>query len=180
MFSPATCRLCIDEPNPLFATHGGLRLSGWCFDESATAPPLVRLTVASQTFACRSRLSRPDVAAAFPDFPQAATSGFYFEGWMPLGYHLANLEVSAEGTAWSVLKGLPLCAEVAPLVARIDFPVTDVVEQNPVTISGWAVHPQEPIESLWLQIEGAMVECRYGGPAPDIGAVFPNLPGSDP
>jgi GT2 family glycosyltransferase len=179
MFNPATCRLCIDEPNPLFATHGGLRFSGWCFDESVSIAPLVRLTVGTRSFLCTSQLSRPDVGAAFPQFSQAANSGFYFEGWMPLGYQSADLELSADGADWFPVKRLTLCAEIAPLIARIDFPVTDAVDQNPVTISGWAVHPQEEVEKLWLQVGSSMAECSLGIPRPDIAAIFPALPGSE-
>jgi O-antigen biosynthesis protein len=171
--------MCIDEPNPLFATHGGLRLSGWCFDEASTIAPLVRVIVGAQSFYCTSRLPRPDVAAAFPQFPQAASSGFCFEGWMPLGYQLAYLEISAEGVDWTRVKGLTLCAEAAPLIARIDFPVADLLDENPATISGWAVHPQEPIDNLWLQVGGSTAECQYGIPRPDVAAIFPALPGSD-
>jgi GT2 family glycosyltransferase/glycosyltransferase involved in cell wall biosynthesis len=179
MFDPRSYRLCIDEPNPFFATHGGIRISGWCFDESAEAPPFIRLRVGSHAFACSSRLPRPDVGAAFPQFPQARDSGFYFEGWMPLGYQLAHLEVSADGIEWSSLKSLTLCSEVAPLVAHIDFPLTDIVDQNPVTVSGWAAHPQDPIEKLWLQVQGSSTECHYGIARPDVAAALPNLPGGD-
>lgn len=179
MINPASCRLCIDEPNPLFAVHGGLQFSGWCFDESLTAAPLVRLRVGSRSFVCSSRLPRPDVGAAFPEFPQAADSGFFYAGWMPLGYQLAHIEVSADGTDWFTLKELTLCSEVAPLVAHLDFPLTDVVGQSPITVSGWAAHPQEPIENLWIQVEGSTAECHYGIPRPDVAAALPTLPGGD-
>jgi GT2 family glycosyltransferase len=179
MLNPVSCRLCIDEPNPLYAIHGGLRFSGWCFDESASAAPLVRLRVGPRSFDCSSRLSRPDVGVAFPEFPQAADSGFFYTGWMPLGYQLAYVEVSADGTDWFSLKALTLCAEVAPLIARIDFPLIDVVDQNPVTVAGWAAHPQEPIEKLWIQIQGSSVECHYGIPRPDVASTLPGLAGGD-
>jgi GT2 family glycosyltransferase/glycosyltransferase involved in cell wall biosynthesis len=179
MFNPATCRLCIDQPNPLFATHGGIRLSGWCFDEALAVPPKVRLRVGHHLFPCQSGLRRDDVGMAFPLFPQATFSGFHLEAWMPLGYQLAHFELSENGADWSPIKALPLCAEVGPLIGRVDHPLGDVVDTNPVTISGWAIHSQAPIDKLWLQIGGSSVECHYGIARPDVAATFPALPGSD-
>jgi len=179
MIDAATCRFCIDEPKPFFASHGGIRFSGWCFDESSTTAPRVRLTVGDRTYHCESGLPRPDVGAAFPPFPQAAASGFLLHDWMPLGYQPAHLELSADGAQWCRVWSLMLCAELAPLIARADFPLADVVDDNPATVSGWALHPQEPIERLALQVGGVSVECHYGSPRADVAANFPDLPQSD-
>ena len=179
MIDTATCRLCIDEPTPLFASHGGIQFFGWCFDESSSTAPRVRLIVGDRTYYCETGLSRPDVGAAFPEFPQAAASGFLLQSWMPLGYQLAHLELSADGSHWCRIRSLTLCAEIAPLIARVDFPVADVVDENPATVSGWALHPQEPIEHLFLQVGGVSVECHYGTPRADVAVNFPNLPQSD-
>ncbi|MFZ1220034.1 MAG: glycosyltransferase [Chthoniobacterales bacterium] len=178
MIDPAKCRVCIDQPHPLFATHGGIHFSGWCFDEAAQAAPLVRLTVDDQSYLCSSRIPRPDVGALFPDFPQAADCGFALKSWMPPGYRKAYLEISPDGTEWSRITSLPLCSEIAPLIVRLDFPVTDTVDENPVTISGWALHPQEAIEQLFLQVGGSSFACSYGKPRLDVAAIFPELPNS--
>src|SRR6267143_1515066 len=179
MIDAATCRLCIDEPKPFFAGHGGLRLSGWCFDESSSNIPRVRLAVAERTYDCESGLPRPDVGAAFPGFPQSAASGFRLQDWMPLGYQLAHLELSEDGAQWCRVWSGTLCAEIAPLIARIDFPSDEVVAENPATVSGWALHPQEPVERLSLQVGGMSVACHYGTPRADVAANFPNLPQSN-
>ncbi|HKP03524.1 MAG TPA: glycosyltransferase [Chthoniobacterales bacterium] len=178
MIDPAKCRVCIDQPHPLFATHGGIHFSGWCFDESTNVAPLVRLTVEDRSYLCTSRMPRPDVGATFPDFPQAADCGFALKSWMPPGYRKAYLEVSPDGKAWTRLASLPLCAEIAPLIARIDFPVSDTVDENPVTVSGWALHPQEAIEQLSIQAGGNSFACYYGKPRLDLAAIFPELPNS--
>ena len=141
--------------------------------------PRVRLTVGDRTYHCETGLPRPDVGAAFPQFPQAAASGFSLMDWMPLGYQPAHLELSADGAQWCRVWSLTLCAEIAPLIARVDFPFADVVDDNPATVSGWALHPQEPIERLSLQVGGVSVECHYGTPRADVAANFPNLPQSD-
>jgi O-antigen biosynthesis protein len=179
MIDTATCRLCIDEPNSLFTSHGGIQFSGWCFDESSTKAPQVRLIVGDRTYYCETGLPRPDVGMAFPQFPQAVASGFLLKGWMPPGYELAHLELSADGTQWCRVRSLTLCVEIAPLVAHVDFPVADVVDESPATVSGWALHPQEPVEHLFLQVGGVSVECHYGTPRADVAANFPNLSQSD-
>jgi GT2 family glycosyltransferase/glycosyltransferase involved in cell wall biosynthesis len=178
MIDPANCRLCIDQPQTLFATHGGIHFSGWCFDTATDVAPLVRLTVAGRSYLCTSKLPRPDVGAAFPDFPQAANCGFALKSWMPSGYRKAHLEISADDAGWSRILTLPLCAEMAPLIARIDFPTTEVVEENPVTVSGWALHPQEEIQKLFLQVGGSSFACHYGKPRLDLVSNFPELPQS--
>src|SRR5450759_848015 len=98
MIDAATCRFSIDEPKPFFASQGGIQFFGWCFDESSTTAPRVRLTVGDRTYYCETGLPRPDVGAAFPQFPQAAASGFLLQSWVPLGYRLAHLQLSADGT----------------------------------------------------------------------------------
>ena len=178
MIDPAKCRVCIDQPHPLFATHGGIHFSGWCFDEATQVAPLVRLTVDDRSYLCSSRIPRPDLSAIFPDFPQAAQCGFALKSWMPPGYRKAHLEISPDGRQWSRITSLPLCTEIAPLIVRLDFPVTDTVEENPVTVSGWALHPQESIEQLFIQVGCRSFACYYGKPRLDVASIFPELPNS--
>ena len=174
-----TCRFSIDEPKPLFARHGGMRLVGWCFDETNSAALQVRLTIGDRSYRCESGKPREDVSIAFPQFPQANRCGFVLESWMPLGRQVAHLEFSADGQEWARATSLVICAEVAPLVARIESPERERVETNPVTVTGWAVHPQDAIEKLWLQVGGASAECDYGTHRADIAAELPQLPHSD-
>jgi len=179
MINAATCRFCIDEPKPFFASQGGIRLSGWCYDESTSTSLQLRLKVGDRNYLCESGLPRPDVGAAFPLYPQAASSGFFLQDWMPLGYQLAHLEVSTDGNQWCRIRSETLCAEIAPLIARIDFPSADTVAENPATVSGWALHPQEPIESVELQVGGVSAACHYGTPRADVAANYPHLPQSN-
>lgn len=167
-------RVRIDSPTPLYATDGGLELTGWCFDESSVEPPQARLLVANRIYHCESGLSRSDVAAVFPDLPQAAFSGFRFRGWVPLGYHQAHLEVGGNGRDWCRVKSLPYCSELGPLVAGIDSPEGDTIEEGFTQTSGWAFHPQDAIEELYLQAGGVSVKCEYGTARPDVAQAFPN------
>src|SRR4051794_28127207 len=100
MVDPAKCRLRIDSPRPLCATDGGMRLIGWCFDESTASVPEARIVVGGNVYACESKLPRPDVAAAFPQWPQAEQCGFRLDTWMPAGYATAHLELSTDGANW--------------------------------------------------------------------------------
>jgi len=179
MIDAASCRFCIDGPKPLFAGHGGIQFFGWCFDQSSARVPQVRLVVGDRAYDCETGLPRPDVGAAFPQFPQATASGFLLHSWMPLGYQPAYLELSEDGTQWCRVWSSMLCAEIAPLITRVDFPVADFVDENPATVSGWALHPQEPVERLFLQVGGISVECHYGTPRADVAANLPHLPQSN-
>jgi GT2 family glycosyltransferase/glycosyltransferase involved in cell wall biosynthesis len=53
------------------------------------------------------------------------------------------------------------------------------VQENPVTVLGWVLHPQEPIECLTLQVGGVSVQCHYGTLRTDVAAKFPSHPQSD-
>ncbi len=178
MINLETCRLCIDAPKPLFAGHGGMRLIGWCFAESCPSPLQVRLSIAGRKYLCASGLARPDIAEAFPQFSQAAHSGFSLQSWMPLGCQRGELEVSEDGREWLAAKSVIVCAEVAPLVAQIEKPAAEELEDEIAEISGWAVHPQEPIVRLSLQVGNKASHCRYGYARPDIAAQLPDLPES--
>jgi GT2 family glycosyltransferase/glycosyltransferase involved in cell wall biosynthesis len=179
MIKLKTCRLCIDAPKPLFAAHGGIRLTGWCFDEAFRSPLKVRLSIGGRKLDCSSAIAREDVKAAFPRVPQAANSGFFLESWLPLGCNHAALEISRDGHRWIHARALTICAEVAPLLGEIESPADGNITGNPITVSGWAVHPQEPIERLTLQIGNTAAPCAYGTARPDIATRHPMLPAVD-
>ena len=173
------CRFQLDEPKPLFARNGGMRLAGWCFDETSAAVPQVRLAVGGRLFTCETGMPRTDVGVAFPQFPQAARSGFQLQAWLPLGHNAGHIEISADGTEWVRAQAVIICAEAAPLVGEIESPESDEVEAKAVTISGWAVHVQEPIEQLWLQVGGASAVCDYGSRRRHVSEMFPHVPWSE-
>ena len=159
MIDPANCRLCIDQPQPLFATNGGIHLSGWCFDAATEVAPLVRLTVDDRAYPCSSRLPRPDVGAAFPDFPQAARCGFALKSWMPPGYRKALWKSVPMARIGAGSRLAALCGN-CPLIARIDFPTTEVVATTR-DCSGWAP-PAGGNSKLFLQLGGSSFACHYG------------------
>ena len=176
MVTAVGCRLKIDHPVPLCAAEGGLHLAGWCFDEQSSSPLAVRLVIGEHVYPCDSGLPRPDVAAAFPGWPQAANSGFQLKRWMPGGYSTAHLELSGNGTDWSRVQSVPFCSEIAPLVARIEQPVGSAVEEGLMSISGWVFHPQEEIESVTIRFRDVTAVCRYGLARADVARDFPDVP----
>jgi GT2 family glycosyltransferase len=68
---------------------------------------------------------------------------------------------------------------VAPLLGEIESPADDTAVGNPVSVSGWAVHPQDAIEHLTLQIGNTAAVCSHGSARADIAARLPSLPASD-
>jgi GT2 family glycosyltransferase/glycosyltransferase involved in cell wall biosynthesis len=159
----------------MYATNGGMELTGWCFDELSIEPTRARLLVADQIYPCESGLPRPDVALDFPNWPQAASSGFRFRGWVPLGYHQAHLEIGRNGKDWRRVMSVPYCSELGPLLGGLDSP-EDTTEEGFTQIYGWALQPQDLIEEIYLQIGGVSVKCDYGIARPDVARAFPNLP----
>lgn len=97
---------------------------------------------------------------------------------MPLGCHSAAFELSADGHEWIHARSVTFCSEAAPLLAQIEGPVAEEVHEKLAVVSGWAFHPQEPIERLTLQIGNTAAVCRYGGARPDLAVCFPDLPES--
>ncbi len=171
-------QFCFDAPKPLFANHGGMELHGWCFDRTSAEIPQVRLVVGERRYLCESGHKRPDIAALFTDFPQAANSGFALRTWLPLGFHWAHFELSSNGADWLRAESLPLCVELAPLVGYLDPSARSGGDGTPVTLSGWAFHPQEPITHLTMLVGDAAVPCQYGLARADVAQSFPDRPES--
>jgi GT2 family glycosyltransferase len=155
---------------------GGIELTGWGFDESHPRPAQVRVLLGDRIYPCESGLPSPEVGQVFPNLPQATCAGFRLRGWVPLGYRQAHFEMSRNGRNWSRVKSVSFCSEIAPLVGALDAPAGDTVEEGLLTVSGWAFHPQEEIEELFLQAGGRSVKCDHGGLRPDVIRAFPELP----
>lgn len=170
------CRLEIDAPKPLFARQGRILLQGWCFDEQSRDPLQVRLSIGTRLYLCDFGMARPDVAAKFPQFPQAGHSGFFLESLMPPGCHSATIELSAEGKKWLHARTVTICAEAAPLSGEIEGPAETEIPTRSAIVSGWALQPQEPIHHLALQIGTETAPCHYGHPRVDIAKKFPDSP----
>lgn len=178
MMDAARWQFALETPKPFFLVDGQLKLTGWCFDENSTLAPKIRLIVGERIFSGHAGLSRLDLAATFPQFPQALRAGFSIEAWVPPGCHRSRWEVSADEQNWKRMADFTVCAELAPILAEIETPLLEEAEANPVFVSGWAFHPQEVIEQLTLEAGDQRVICQAGQIRHDVGARFPGLPAS--
>jgi GT2 family glycosyltransferase len=170
--------LCVDQPHVFLAKAGGLEVSGWCFNELSIEPPEVGLQINGCFFLCEAGLPRPDVAAAFSTHEGAGVSGFAFRGWVPSGYGTVTIKARVKDGEWVVLRSLPFYGETGPCISRIDFPREDILPNGEFTVTGWALHSQEPIEELLLFQGDSSAKCHYGISRPDLAREFPNISGS--
>ena len=64
------------------------------------------------------------------------------------------------------------------LVAHFDQPSFRDVENGNVTFTGWCLHPAGELIDLCLRLNGVSYPTRFGLDRPDVGAAFPEAPGS--
>lgn len=178
MMDPVGWHLYIDQPDLFVAADGGLNVSGWCFNETASTAPEIQLVIGDSTFKCLSGLARPDVGATYPSYAAAAVSGFSFSGWVVSGYHSLAIQARLPGDDWVSLAVRPFFGETGPLIGRIDFPLEDTFRAGKLTVTGWALHSQEHIGELFVFQGDASARCEYGIPRPDVSKEFPHLPGN--
>src|SRR4051812_7800371 len=87
----------IDGPGRLHTRAGLLQLTGWIAGWP-DASVQVRLQLGPDSlFDCTTGEVRPDVAAAHPDLPGAAQSGFRLETYVPAGFHIGTLQYRLAG-----------------------------------------------------------------------------------
>ena len=98
---------------------------------------------------------------------------------MPSGYETLKIQARTGESDWQTLREIPFFGETGPLICQIDFPLDDSVEEEEITVSGWALHSQERIGKLSLHQGSSIVECHYGTAMPDLERQFSSLPGSD-
>jgi len=64
------------------------------------------------------------------------------------------------------------------LSAHFDQPAFGEVEEGDVTFTGWCLHPARELINLSLRLNGVQFPTRFGLDRPDVGAAFPQAPGS--
>ncbi|MBI2517715.1 MAG: hypothetical protein HYV95_12495 [Opitutae bacterium] len=167
----------VDTPRPLRATHGRIKLTGWCLDEDQAAPPAVRLSVGGAVLAAQpSSTERADVRARFPKHPAAARCGFVIEGTVPAGVHLAQAEARTAGGVWQIFKRFTVAAEAVPFTTTLETPAATGTVRSRVLVTGWAVHPNQPIKALTLRYGHQEIPADPGRPRPDLAQLFPGAP----
>lgn len=188
----------IDWPEDWTRPVRQLYIAGWCLGNSGLGVRKVRARVGRRIVMAHYGISRPDVAARFPDAPAAGQSGFAIAaplspGTFPLQLELqtpdgkwrcffhqevtgANASQQQEepplppGAAWYY--GVPL--EV-PSRFRFwfDRPGNWSARVRHLHISGWCLACEgEEISELRARVRGKTFPAHYGILRPDVAATF--------
>ncbi len=64
------------------------------------------------------------------------------------------------------------------LLAHFDQPIFGDVEEGEVRFTGWCLHPARELVDLRLRLNDVPFPTRFGLDRPDVGAAFPDAPGS--
>jgi GT2 family glycosyltransferase len=173
------CSYGIDQPGPLSAKGGWLRLSGW----TACRPKqdlLIRLRLdPAPIYPCRSGLERPDIAAQLTGECPAVPSGFSLETHLSAGFHIGTLEYyEADENAWIPFHALSIYAELSALCAQLDRIRPPETPGGTSRLSGWCFHPQFEIESLAIQSGPYRSALQNHGKRPELADEFPSYPGA--
>lgn len=103
--APANFAFRLDQPDEPIVFGDQLELSGWLVDLGGKPINGIRATVHQRfrrrkLFKARRKRSRPDVAAAYPQLPDARSSGFLVELQLPFGRCTITLQVLDHERVW--------------------------------------------------------------------------------
>lgn len=155
----------IESPRPATAVNGRVTITGWC---TATE---VRVRLGDNFFPTTRRIARPDVCAIHPD--AAVEPGFLADFPVPSGVHRASLEARDDERGWITVAQFTVSAAPLPFTAVIEHPLTSGTLRDSRRISGWAAHPRQRVQSLWLRYGHCELACDYGQPRGDVPLLFP-------
>jgi glycosyltransferase involved in cell wall biosynthesis len=166
----------VESPRPLRAAGGKVVLVGWCLIEGQPVAPPIRLVTPAGTLPMGARVTRTDVPRLLPGQPAAAQCGFSLEGRLPAGVYLARLEAQLPGGGWQCFKDLSLAVESRPFAAGIESPASTGVVRQRAHVEGWALHPQQPLQSLHLRYGHQEIPCDLDRLRSDVPAAYPESP----
>jgi ADP-heptose:LPS heptosyltransferase/GT2 family glycosyltransferase len=166
---------------------GLLRLRGW-----AVGPSPVELVAASvgtlDLGAAELNLHRADVAAAYPDFPSAGTSGFLLRqaidpARLPPDPVVRLSVVAADGTRQELSGPLAVAegaSRPAPQEAEVllHCDTAALWTSGAVRVEGWALCA-DGVAELEIALGGRVLgPAEYGHDRPDVGNAYPLIQGS--
>jgi hypothetical protein len=195
----------IDTPSPSATVAGEVAFTGWAVDDSGIAEVRIYRSAIAGEPADPSGLvflgtaamidgARPDIVAAFPQYPGVSSAGW---GFMILSNMLPNsgngtftlhaLARSQGGETESLGARVIVAANAASTLpfGTIDTPGQGGVVSGPVTNFGWALTPQPktiPLDgsTIDVYIDGVMVgHPSYNHFRPDIAGLFPGYANSN-
>ncbi|HET7095595.1 MAG TPA: hypothetical protein VFI22_19040, partial [Thermomicrobiales bacterium] len=131
---------------------------------------------------------RPDVQALFPDYPDAAQSGFIGEALvndLTDGFHSLTIKIiGRDGAAAEVTTTFErdsTAFDTGRILARTDKPAadTETTVRDRLHIQGWALSSRG-IRSVTALLDGEpRAQLAYGLLRPDLGASHPDFPDAD-
>jgi ADP-heptose:LPS heptosyltransferase/GT2 family glycosyltransferase len=164
-------------------TRGRLQIAGWAV--SAARIVAVRALAGDQPIGPATHgLDRPDVADAFPAFPDAVRAGFTLDqplaAPIPDGEAVTLSVLTLTGASHSVR--VPVRRETVPEVSTPPATVlltcdrTEVVENDRLLINGWAFSPSG-LAQIRVEVDGEPVGAvQTSLPRPDVSAEHHDVP----
>lgn len=172
--------LNVDSPSNNAALVGAtLTAYGWAADPNATVPTIA-LYLDGTALAAPTRVSRPDVCAAYPTVPDCGAAS-NTPGWsesinlsgLALGSHTLTVIATAtngDTNSQSVIFTLP---EQAVLLS-IDAPANNPTAQGVLNAYGWAADPISTVPTINLFVDGNAVPAPTRVNRADVCAAYPN------
>ncbi len=120
-------RFRFDSPLPEILLGGTIELHGWLFETTGAPVHGLRAVLRRRlrkrvVQRARRKRQRPDVAAAFPDLPQAAESGFLFHLQLGFGRNELEFQVLDAARHWQTFARATVQSYPLSLVERLGLP----------------------------------------------------------
>jgi hypothetical protein len=195
----------IDTPPPSATVAGEVAFTGWAVDDSGIADVRIyRSPVAGEPTDASGLVfvgtavmiegARPDIVAAFPQYPGVSSAGWGFmilSNMLPNGgngaFTLHAVARSLGGESQVIGSRVLVVANAASVLpfGTIDTPAQGGTVSGPVTNFGWALTPQPktiPLDgsTIDVYVDGTMVgHPSYNHFRADIAALFPGYANSN-
>lgn len=179
-------KISIARPGPNDGTfQGTVTFGGWALDLIA---PIAQVSITVDGIAMGSTSyggPRPDVCASYvnaPGCPNVAWGATVDTTFLSDGTHtLAVTATSSGGQSTTSIASFAVANGTAsnPVHLGIGRPAAgDDAFSGAAAIGGWAVHDNAAISRVAVSVDGvSWGNAAYGGPRPDVCAVFPNRAG---
>jgi glycosyltransferase involved in cell wall biosynthesis len=120
----------LDAPLEGISFNKQTKITGWLLHRRGLPTYGIRGVVRGafrrrSIFKARRKRSRPHVAAAYPDFPEAADSGFLLEIELPAGRSKVTIQVRDHEKAWQTILVTEIWAFPLTFLGRIGLPCVE-------------------------------------------------------
>ncbi|WLF70052.1 N-acetylmuramoyl-L-alanine amidase [Clostridium septicum] len=171
----------VDEPDDgTIVKSNTLNLRGWAANSSGVKQINIYIDNVSLGQANYGE-SRPDIASAYPQYPNAQNSGF--DAQIDLtnisdGNKIVVLEVVGnDGSTYDLEKSINIDRAKLPSLGRIDEPSEGLqVTGDTVTVRGWTVNGSG-VKEIKVLVDGQLkAKTNVGQDRPDIANAYPQYP----